>query len=371
MSIETDLKKEGIEVIKPLDTLTVNTIAKSVAEKLINTFYEQNLDYEDVFIKLSRLNMYIAKMPTGLSGAKYYYKNTSIYFNENIDFTNIDTYAMHECIHYLQELKDTKNNLIHLGLCDFTNSKLPGMALNEAAVQLMSSKSLNMQIDTVKYFDITLPTLSPSHYALECNLINQMAYITGDYVLYNSTLYSNNSFKNKFISLTNSKTFNLVQSNMDKLLCLEDELSNLTYKLENIDDTDKNISKLSDNISDLRNKIQRLFLRTQNLILTSYFDSNFKNINSLDEVESYRKKLYNYKDLIGTTSNYTFFNDYYIAKMAALEIKCNVLENNLHQIDSSKALVPVKHNFITTLFNKIRQLFFKKTDYEYTYDKQV
>lgn len=364
MSIETDLKKEGIEVIRHLDTLTINSIAKSVAEKLVHRFSEQNLNYDDIFIRLSRLNMYVAKMPIGLSSAKYYYKNTSIYFNENIDFSNIDTYAVHECIHYLQELRDTKNNLIQLGLCDFTSSRLPGMALNEAAVQLMSSKALNVRPDVVKYFDVTLPTCSPFHYALECNLINQMAYITGDYALYNSTLYSNNSFKNKFISLTSVKDFNSIQSNMDKLLSLEDDLSYLTFKLENIEDTNKNISKLSNQVYELRTKIKQLFIKIQNLILTSYFDANFKSISTLEQVENYRRKLYNYKNLIGTTSDYTFFNDYYISKMAALELKCNVLENGLYEADKNLALVPIKQNLIVTLFNKIKKLFTKNEIYE-------
>ena len=153
MSIEAELKREGIEVIKTLDTFSVITIAKNVSTKLVLAFPEQNLDYNDLFIKLSRLNMYIAKMPNNIACAKYYYKNFSIYFSDKIDFSKIDAYAIHECIHYLQELRDEKNNLIHLGLCDFTSSKLPGMALNEAAVQLMSSKALNEKIDTVKYFD--------------------------------------------------------------------------------------------------------------------------------------------------------------------------------------------------------------------------
>lgn len=363
MSIETDLKKEGIEVIKSLDTLTINSIAKSVAEKLVRRFSEQNLNYDDIFIKLSRLNMYIAKMPAGLSSAKYYYKNASIYFNENIDFSNIDTYAMHECIHHLQELKDDKNNLMQMGLCDFSNSKLPGMALNEAAVQLISSKALNIRPDVVKYFDIDLPTCSPSHYALECNLINQMAYITGDYALYNSTLYSNNSFKNKFISLTSVKDFNAIQNSMDKLLCLEDKLSCLTIKLENTDDT-KNISKLSNKVCELRNKIKQLFIKIQNMILTSYFDTTFKTIFSLEQIENYRRKLYNYKNLIGITSDYTFFNDYYISKMAALELKSNVLENGIYETDKNLALVPIKHNLIVTLFRKIKKLFIKNEVYD-------
>ena len=235
MSIKTELKKEGIEVIKPLDTLSVITIAKNVATKLVMAFPEQNLNCNELFIKLSRLNMYIAKIPHSMSQAKYYYKNSSIYFSDDIDFSNIDSYATHECIHYLQELRDTKHNLVHLGLCDFTDSRLPGMALNEAAVQLMSSKALKEKMDTVKYFDITFPTNSPYYYALECNLINQMAYITGEYALFNSTLYSNDSFKRKFISLTSEKTFYKVQNNLDKLIELEDTLSTEATKLGNID----------------------------------------------------------------------------------------------------------------------------------------
>lgn len=356
MSIDSELKKEGIEVIKPLDTLSVISIAKNVATKLVVAFPEQNLNCNDLFIKLSRLNMYIAKMPAGMACAKYYYRNSSIYFSDDIDFSNIDSFATHECIHYLQELRDTKNNLIHLGLCDFTSTKLPGMALNEAAVQLMSSKALGEKIDTVKYFDITLPTSSPYYYALECNLINQMAYITGEYALFNSTLYSNNSFKRKFISLTSEKTFYTIQNNLDKLMYLEDTLSTEALKLRNSDISIKSIARIEKDISRLRSKISELFINTQNLILTSYFDNAFKNVVNLEQVESYRRKLYNYKDLIGFTSNYTFFNDYYISKMAELE---RIFENN-----EETALVPVKTNFIYNLFRKFKKLLGYSNSYE-------
>lgn len=352
MSIKKELKKEGIEVIKPLDTLSVITIAKNVATKMTMAFPEQNLNCNELFIKLSRLNMYVAKMPHSMSCAKYYYKNSSIYFSDDIDFSNIDSYATHECIHYLQELRDTKHNLIHLGLCDFTDSRLPGMALNEAAVQLMSSKALNEKMDTVKYFDITLPTNSPYYYALECNLINQMAYITGEYALFNSTLYSNDSFKRKFISLTSERTFYKVQNNMDKLMELEDTLSLEASKLGNSDISIKAINKIEKDISNLRLKINELFINTQNLILTSYFDNNLKSIVNLEQVENYRRQLYNYKNLIGTTSNYTFFNDYYIQKMNELEKKCHAFENS-----EELSLVTVKRNFFSIMLNKFKCLF--------------
>lgn len=356
MSINSELKKEGIEVIKPLDTLSVISIAKNVATKLVVAFPEQNLNCNDLFIKLSRLNMYVAKMPAGMSCAKYYYRNSSIYFSDDIDFSNIDSLATHECIHYLQELRDTKNNLIHLGLCDFTSSKLPGMALNEAAVQLMSSKALCEKTDTVKYFDITLPTASPYYYALECNLISQMAYITGEYALFNSTLYSNDSFKRKFISLTSEKTFYTIQNNLDKLIVFEDALTSEALKLRNSDISIKTIAKIEKDISRLRSKISELFINTQNLILTSYFDNYFENVINVEQIEVYRRKLYNYKDLIGITSNYTFFNDYYISKMADLE---RIFEN-----DSETSLVPIKTNFIYTLFRKFKKLFGYSNEYE-------
>ncbi len=359
MSIKTELKKEGIEVIKPLDTLSVISIAKNVATKLVIAFPEQNLNCNDLFIRLSRLNMYIAKMPHGMSCAKYYYKNSSIYFSDEIDFSNIDSYATHECIHYLQELRDTKNNLIHLGLCDFTNPKLPGMALNEAAVQLMSSRALNEKVDTVKYFDITLPTNSPYYYALECNLVTQMAYITGDYALFNSTLYSNNSFKRKFISLTSKETFYKVQNNLDKLMKLEDTLSLEASKLGNSDMSIRKISKIEKEISCLRNKINELFINTQNLILTEYFDNNFKSIVNLEQVENFRRKLYNYKDLIGSTSNYTYFNNYYISKMAKLEELRNSFENN-----DELSLVPIKQNMFSTFINKLKKIFVHNEIYQ-------
>ena len=38
MSIESDLKKDGITVIEPLDTTTVNVIAKNVSKKIIAAF---------------------------------------------------------------------------------------------------------------------------------------------------------------------------------------------------------------------------------------------------------------------------------------------------------------------------------------------
>ena len=44
MSVESDLKKDGIEVIKKIDTLRVNSIARTVSNSLCETFPDFNLN---------------------------------------------------------------------------------------------------------------------------------------------------------------------------------------------------------------------------------------------------------------------------------------------------------------------------------------
>ena len=120
MSIEKVLKKEGIEIISKLDTLAQNTLAKNIANSLSVNFPGLSLNANKLFMKISRLNMYFAKLPNGIS-AKYFYKNTSIYFDSNLNIDNLTDIAIHECIHYLKEKYDKDDYFIRLGLCDYTN----------------------------------------------------------------------------------------------------------------------------------------------------------------------------------------------------------------------------------------------------------
>lgn len=325
MSIENELKKNGIEVIYGLDTLKKNSIAQKIAKKLCDTFPEHNLNYNKLFIKLSRLNMYVARMPAGMSEATYYYKNSSIYFNSLLDLdNNLDNFAIHECIHAIQESKDKNNNLIRLGLCTFEGFKVIGTALNEAAVQIMTSKVMNNESDVVTYYNIAFPTISPNYYPLECNLVSQMAYITGEYSLFESTLLSLDTFKNKYISLTSPKAYYEIITNLDNLMELQEKLIKLTNALNSASTSSAFI--LNNKIEMCKKNITNAYIKTQNLILCSYFDKAFKTINSFEDLENYRRKLYNYKQFIGITEGYNFFYNYYIDKMNLLEKKYNDLE---------------------------------------------
>lgn len=369
MSIESNLKKEGIKVVEELDIIQVDSIAHAIAQRLCFAFEEYNFDFRKLQSSLASIKMYIADMPKGFSGAKYFYKNSSIYFNSSIDFSKFSDLALHECIHYLQEVKDKKGFLIRLGLCDFSGIKVRGMALNEAAVQLITARALETEEETVKYFDITLPTTSPSYYTLECNLVNQMAYITGEYSLFHGTLYSTDEFKDKFISLTSEKAYNTILEYLDSLMYAEDTLIGLNVKLAETND-DTTSEKLNKKIADQRKKISDIYIKTQNYILSSYFDDYFKYLETEEDIENYRRKLYNYKDIIGITDDYDFYNSYYIEKMTNLEKKYNLLESGespklLNEKNVTNSLIVVKNNKFTSFFKKLKNLLYRSgNEYE-------
>lgn len=350
MSIESDLRKEGIEVIKKLDISITNQMASKIADRLCNAFPEYNFDRNDLFAKLSKLDMYIAKIPKGKAEANYFYKNNSIYFSNTVDIDNIDSYAIHECIHFLQQLKDNSNNLIRLGLCDFTEFKVTGLALNEAAVQLATSKANAIQAEFVKYYDINIPTTSPNCYPLQCNLVSQMSYITSEHTLFESTFFSNDNFKEKFICLTNENVYSTVEKNLDLILHLEDKLMSLNYALSIDEGKSKTLNK---KINNYRTKINNLFIDTQNLIISSYFDKAFSVLTTKEEIDCYRKKLYNYKDLIGTTEDYFFYSNYYIKKMSELERLYDMIDSGVPIDNTVNALTIPHKNRVVMFLDKI------------------
>ena len=358
MSVESDLRKDGIEVIKKLDTLRINSIARTVSISLCETFPDFNLNQNDLFIKLSRLNMYIAKMPEGMAEANYFYKNSSIYFNSHIDDDDLEEFAIHECIHYIQEIKDKKNYLIRMGLCDYTEFKIYGLGLNEAAVQLMSSKVLAIPKEYVKYFNISFETTSPTYYPLECCLVNQLGYIVGNDILFESTINSNDNFKKKMIELTSYKTYMEIQNYIDDILLAEEEIIKINNKIIQVDDRNKKVDNMIKRINYLKKEITSTFIKAQNLIISSYFDKAFYNINNLEDVENYRRKLYNFKDYLGSTEGYTYFNDYYVNKMIDLEDKYNLLENGI--TDNSLYLIQKKESKIMKFFRYIKSIFIQE-----------
>lgn len=362
MGTNSRLKKEGIEIVEQLDTLKVNTIAINIASKLCLAFPEHNLSKSDLFTSISRLNMFIAKMPSDSSGAKYFYKNNSIYFNQETDLDEMAKLAMHECIHFIQELKDSNNNLIKMGLynCSFNT----GLGINEAAVQLMASEANMCSSTSETYYNVSLNTISPNYYPLECALVNQMAYFTGTYPLFHSTLNSNDVFKNTFILNSNKRAYNAIVKNLDLLLAYENDLNYFANELQYANKVNE-IKLLNKLVVSKKNAITSIFFKTQNLIIESCFISEFNNIRSLNDIKNFKKKLYNFKNIMGSNESYTFYNEFYRKIMENLEAKKEQIEtfgeislfepseNSLVLVDNTKHAL----SFIYSFFGKVKKLF--------------
>ena len=350
MNIEAELKKDGIEIVGRLDTLSVNSLAKNVSEKICKAFPRAHFIPNQLFIEFSRISMYLAKMPEGFAEANYFYKNSSIYFKEGVPLDELEKFAIHEFIHYIQEVKDQKGNLYRLGLCEYGEWKTYGMALNEGAVQLATAKTLEQPEEIVKYYDISLPTTSPNYYPLLCNLVKQLANLVGENTLYDSTFFSTDQFKLDAIKLLGKKEFLKIQDNLDDILNIEEKIIMLNQKLLDDNCEDKKAFKISNKIANLKQELKNTFMQTQHLIYTSYFNKEFNKLTTTQEIEIYRAKLYNYQNFIGITENNYDFNNYYIEQMAALEERYNAILNNV-------ALVEVKNTKFARFMRSLKKLF--------------
>ena len=349
MSIESDLKKDGITVVGKLDTLSVNSISRDIAEKLCKAFPNQNFIFQNLFIALSRIPMYIADIPEGFAEATYFYKNSSMYFKQGLKLEELEKFAVHEFIHYLQEIKDKKGHLVRLGLCDFGELKICGMALNEGAVQYMASKALNTEQEIVKYYGISLPTNSPSYYPILCNLVAQMAYITGEEALYDSTFYGSSVFKEKFANLCGVDSLLKIESNMDKIMEAEEKAIKLNNKLMYNELEVMKAQKVDQKVENYKKKIKEIFFETQKLIFTSFFNAQFNKILTTADIDEYRLRLYNYKNYIGISDDYSEFNEFYINKMMDLDAKYEKIINNTN-------LTVVSNSKIAKFFRKVKAI---------------
>lgn len=356
MGINYLLKKEGLEEIKKLDTLHINQIAKNISEKLCESFPDLHLSQSDLFVSISRLDMYTAKMPDSAS-AKYVYNKNAIYFDNNLNLSDINTLAIHECIHFLQELYDNKGKIVRLGLYDL-HSKV-GLALNEAAVQLMASIATKNEEDSVTYYGINLSSISPEYYPLECAILNQMIYFTGTYPLYHSTLLSNDIFQNTFSSLSSKEVYFEISRRLDKMLNAETEIAILTHKISTFDGSEEKFRYLNKQLESKKQHIQKLFLSIQDLIIDKCFTKMFNEIKTFNDIREFQNTLYNFKDLVVTTPDYTYYNDYYRKIMKDLAFKRDQLIKYGDIIDvnipkESLALMPVKTT--TSKLAKLRRL---------------
>lgn len=349
-TVERELKNNNINIICPIDKNSVSIIANYVATVLSTKFPNLKINYNLIFNSIANLPMYIADMPTNSTGACYLYINSSLYFRKGLSFEDMKKLAVHECIHYFQEIKDEKGKLKRLGLCGYSGKRAYGNALNEAAVQMMASYANNEKPEKVTYFGIKFPSDSPNYYPIICNLMKQLGYLTGFPVLFESTFYSNELFFDKFKEAVGEKNAFKIQRNFEKIVILESRVNQLSNIIRTEDLGHGKFKKVSNYMVKCKEEIKKVYFDTQNLIITSYFDGKIANISTPQQIEEYRKYLYSFSNLIGTSDDYTFFNDYYIQKMSEIDAKYEMLHNENKENVSLKVINE-------SIFSKILRFF--------------
>ena len=101
-------------------------------------------------------------------------------------------------------------------------------------------------------------------------------------------------------------------------------------------------------------EIKNTFFETQEIIMKSYFDSYLDRIETLSEVDNYRKKIFLYRNYIGKTKVY---DKYYLEQISKLKI----IED---KIKRRTMLIAVKNNFFVKIIGKIKSLLGLTSKYE-------
>jgi len=350
------LGNTGIEVIEPLQDEKIIDIVNQVSTRIITAFPNNKLSYLEIYKTLLDTPMYYAKVPKGLSKANYYYKDSSIYFSANADISEVDEYIFHEFIHRLQERKDKKGNITRLGVCEVNELSVKATALNEAAVQYITTKAFNMNRKTVNIYNMLIPTRT-EYYPIITNIISQLAFLLGENVLIDSTIKGNEEFKIEIIDNIGESEYHLIEKNLNEILRLKNEIANIQSNIQLTDiwqgEENEKTTKINDNISLIRN----IYFETQNKIFMSYFNNMFKRVENEIEVDMVKRKLQDYRDLVGTADDYSSFDMYCIGFEKQAEQKIEEFKNK-------KALVVLKDNFVYRIIRKIKRLL-RKSENEY------
>ena len=356
MPKKKNLGNTGIEVIEPLGDEKIIDIVNQVSTRIMTAFPDNKLSYLDIYKTLLDTPMYYARIPKGLSKANYYYKDSSIYFSKNTNLSEIDEFVFHEFIHRLQERKDKKGNITRLGVCEINELSVKATALNEAAIQFVTTKAFNMPKKQINIYNMTMPSRT-EYYPIITNIIYQLAFLLGEDVLIDSTLNGNEDFKIDIIDNIGENEYKFIEKNLNDILRIKSEILNIQNNVQLVDKWEGSENSKFLEIEQKAKIIKKIFFDIQNKIYTSYFNNLLKRTENDLEIKMIIQKLEDYKEYIGIAEDNIAFNLFYsdFTKRA---------EKRIDELKNKTALVVLKDNFIYRFFRKIKRLF-KHSENEY------
>lgn len=214
----------GIVPVRSLNYEEIGILSKEFADLMLSTFHNLQLNYSELCRKMFNCKMYIARFDKRLGNANYIHKDASIYIREGTNLTCNDKYILHELIHYFQDIREGKGTLKKIGICDFEEFKVKGLALNEAAVQYVVAKMLDIDEEEINCYGIEIKSKSKDYYPLLCDLIEKIIYFIGEEALIDSVLFSTNQFRQQLTNYLGEEVYNSIQHNFDLILDIKQKM---------------------------------------------------------------------------------------------------------------------------------------------------
>lgn len=214
----------GINPIRSLNYEEIGILSKEFSNLLLSTFKTLKLNYAEICRKMFNCKMYIAQFDKRLGNANYIHKDASIYIREGVELTCKDGYILHELIHYFQDIREQKGTLKKIGICDFEEFKVKGLALNEAAVQYVVAKMLEYNEEEINCYGIEIKSKSKDYYPLLCDLIEKIIYFVGEEALIDSVLFSTNQFRQQLTDYLDEEIYNTIQHNFDLIFDIKQKI---------------------------------------------------------------------------------------------------------------------------------------------------
>ena len=299
MEINNELKRYDINPIRELTIEEKEYIAKETTKKLETMIADFN--GENMYKKVREAKICLAHIPVKFTKVNYIVSTNTIYIRGEENIRQIDEVMFHEIFHYIQcnNGRNEDGSLNRMGLCRFGAYNIKGLALNEAAIQLIISLIFNNKQENNMYFGIQVKSIKNKYFPILCAILQQVVYVLGVMPLLISILENSDDFEIEFEKFAGKNAYNFLLEAFDKMMQARDEIvdKNRIIKSKELERRKRKI--LEKEIEIYVTEIQNHFFAIQKLCYTEYFNPMFKKVKTKQDVEELKKEIARYHEHTG------------------------------------------------------------------------
>ena len=321
MEENSELKRYKIKPIRKLTGEEIEYIATETTKKMETMITEFNGEY--MYKKIKEAKIYLADIPNKFTKVNYIVSANSIYIRGEEDIEQIDEVMFHEIFHYIQCNKENNESGMpsRMGLCRFGSYNIKGLALNEAAIQLIISMVFDNKQENNQYFGIQIKSIRNKYFPILCALLQQIVYVIGHMPLLTSILENSDDFEIAFEKFAGKNAYSFLLESFDKMMKARDEIVEKNRIINNkyLDKRKKKI--LEKEIEIYVKEIQNHFLAIQKLCYTEYFNPIFKKVKDRKGVNELKKEIERYHEHSGIINEKDDFMIYIQKQMRKIDKK--------------------------------------------------